>query len=184
MSLSSAQFFSLCPWMLINFLFWRYQERAIFKKSYKVASDSHGTWTPPMELHSFKHNHLFKRFQCLQRKYRSLVHNIVISIEGWGPGIPQNILGYMINHNYNICIRFEVFTAVTMMNTVLWDIKTPVRTSQETQYVSATEPSQLMLCKIWGFHGDDYEECRLLGYKTQFVPHRRHIPPLLQRPSD
>jgi hypothetical protein len=23
-----------------------------------------------------------------------------------------------------------------------------------------------MLCKIWGFHGDDYEECRLLGYKT------------------
>jgi hypothetical protein len=22
-----------------------------------------------------------------------------------------------------------------------------------------------MLCKIWGFHGDDYEECRLLGYK-------------------
>jgi hypothetical protein len=26
--------------------------------------------------------------------------------------------------------------------------KTPVRTSQETHYVSATEPSQLMLCKI------------------------------------
>jgi hypothetical protein len=23
-----------------------------------------------------------------------------------------------------------------------------------------------MLCKIWGFHGDDYEECRLLGYKN------------------
>jgi hypothetical protein len=30
--------------------------------------------------------------------------------------------------------------------------KTPVRTSQETHYVSATEPSQLILCKIWGFH--------------------------------
>jgi hypothetical protein len=29
--------------------------------------------------------------------------------------------------------------------------KTPVRTSQETHYVSATEPSLLMLCKIWGF---------------------------------
>jgi hypothetical protein len=26
--------------------------------------------------------------------------------------------------------------------------KNPVRTSQETQYVSVTEPSQLMLCKI------------------------------------
>jgi hypothetical protein len=31
-----------------------------------------------------------------------------------------------------------------------------------------------MLCKICGFHGGDYEECRLLGYKTQFVLHRRH----------
>jgi hypothetical protein len=43
--------------------------------------------------------------------------------------------------------------------------KIPVRTSQETHYVSTTEPSQLMLCKIWGFHSSDYEECRLLGYK-------------------
>jgi hypothetical protein len=23
-----------------------------------------------------------------------------------------------------------------------------------------------MLCKMWGFHGSDYEECRLLGYKN------------------
>jgi hypothetical protein len=43
--------------------------------------------------------------------------------------------------------------------------KTPVRTSQETHYFSATELSRLMLCKIWGFHGGGYEECRLLGYK-------------------
>jgi hypothetical protein len=41
--------------------------------------------------------------------------------------------------------------------------KNPVLTSQETHYFSATESSQLMLCKIWGFHGSDYEECRLLG---------------------
>jgi hypothetical protein len=33
-------------------------------------------------------------------------------------------------------------------------------------FVSATELSQLMLCKICGFHGGDYEECRLLGYKN------------------
>jgi hypothetical protein len=44
--------------------------------------------------------------------------------------------------------------------------KNPVRTSQETHYVSATEPSRLMLCKIWGFHGSDYEDFRLLGYKN------------------
>jgi hypothetical protein len=35
--------------------------------------------------------------------------------------------------------------------------KNPVRTSQETYYFSATEPSQLMLCKISGFHWVDYE---------------------------
>jgi hypothetical protein len=45
--------------------------------------------------------------------------------------------------------------------------KIPGHTSQETHYVSATDPSQLMLCKIWGFHGGNYEECRLLGYKIQ-----------------
>jgi hypothetical protein len=44
--------------------------------------------------------------------------------------------------------------------------KNPVRTSQETHYVSATEPSQLMLCKNWGFHGGVYEECLLLRYKN------------------
>jgi hypothetical protein len=41
--------------------------------------------------------------------------------------------------------------------------KTPVLTSQETHYVSATEPSRLILCKISDIHGGDYEECRLLG---------------------
>jgi hypothetical protein len=44
--------------------------------------------------------------------------------------------------------------------------KNPVRTSQETHYVSVTESSKLMLCKIWGFHSGDNEECRLLGYKN------------------
>jgi hypothetical protein len=41
--------------------------------------------------------------------------------------------------------------------------KNPVRTSQETHYVSVTESNRLMLCKIWGFHGSDYEECRFVG---------------------
>jgi hypothetical protein len=41
--------------------------------------------------------------------------------------------------------------------------KNPDRTSEETHYVSATEPSQLMLCKVWGFRDGDYEACRLLG---------------------
>jgi hypothetical protein len=53
--------------------------------------------------------------------------------------------------------------------------KDPVRTSQETHYVSATQPSQLMLCKIWGFHSSDYEECRLLIYKDP-VPTSQETP--------
>jgi hypothetical protein len=36
--------------------------------------------------------------------------------------------------------------------------KTKVRTSQKTHYVSATELSQLMLWKIWGFQSGAYEE--------------------------
>jgi hypothetical protein len=44
--------------------------------------------------------------------------------------------------------------------------KNPVRTSQETHYVSATEPNRLMLCNILGFHGGDYEECGLLSSKN------------------
>jgi hypothetical protein len=40
--------------------------------------------------------------------------------------------------------------------------KIPGRTSQETQYISATEPCRLMLCKISSFHGCDYELCRLV----------------------
>jgi hypothetical protein len=32
-----------------------------------------------------------------------------------------------------------------------------------------------MLRKIWRFHGGNYEEYRLLGYKTLFLPHRKHI---------
>jgi hypothetical protein len=51
-----------------------------------------------------------------------------------------------------------------MKNSVFWDIKKPVPTSQEKHYVSVTEPSQLMLR---GFHRGDYEEFRLLGYKNR-----------------
>jgi hypothetical protein len=38
-------------------------------------------------------------------------------------------------------VSFEVFTAVTMKNVVFWEKKIPVRTSQETHYISVTEPS-------------------------------------------
>jgi hypothetical protein len=57
-------------------------------------------------------------------------------------------------------VRFEVFTAVTMKNAVSWYIKTQF--IPHGKHFSDTEPSRLMLCKIRGFHGGDYEEYRLL----------------------
>jgi hypothetical protein len=46
----------------------------------------------------------------------------------------------------------------------------PFRTSEETHYISATEPSRLMLCNIWAIGSSDYD-----WDMTQFVPHRKHI---------
>jgi hypothetical protein len=65
------------------------------------------------------------------------------------------------NMNQRRHVIFKVFTAVTMKFRLL-KYKNPVPTSQETHYVSATESSQLILCKIWGFQGGDYEECHLM----------------------
>jgi hypothetical protein len=62
--------------------------------------------------------------------------------------------------NYNLYyVRFEGFTAVAMNSVSIWDIKNPVRTSQETRYVSTTEINRLMLWKNCGSHSGDYEEC-------------------------
>jgi hypothetical protein len=44
--------------------------------------------------------------------------------------------------------------------------KNPVRTSQETYYISITDPNRLILCRILGYQGGDYEECRLLRCYT------------------
>jgi hypothetical protein len=46
-----------------------------------------------------------------------------------------------------------------MKNVVFWDIKAKF-VPHRKHYVSTTEPSRLMLL---GFHGGDYEECRLVG---------------------
>jgi hypothetical protein len=53
-----------------------------------------------------------------------------------------------------------------------------VRTSQETHYVSATEPNRLMLFgKTVAVYCENHTE------HTQSVPHRKHITPPLQRPT-
>jgi hypothetical protein len=86
--------------------------------------------------------------------------------------VTHTSLRYILTIHWTLCniqnryflVRFGVFSAVTTKNAVFWDIKTQTVLTGNT--FSATKPSQLMLCKIWGFHGGDYEECRLLGYKN------------------
>jgi hypothetical protein len=62
-------------------------------------------------------------------------------------------------------VSFQVLMAVAMERAVFWDIKTQFLPHRK-HYVSARETSRLRLCKICVFHGSDYEECRLLGYKN------------------
>jgi hypothetical protein len=52
------------------------------------------------------------------------------------------------------------------------EYKNPVHISQDTHHFFATEPSQLMLCKILGFHGGAYEECNHLGCDTVWLHHQ------------
>jgi hypothetical protein len=48
--------------------------------------------------------------------------------------------------NINEIVRSDVFTAMTMNNVVFWDMKT--KFVPHRRHISATELSQLMLCKI------------------------------------
>jgi hypothetical protein len=50
-----------------------------------------------------------------------------------------------------------------------------VCTSQETRHLSATEPSRLILCKIWVFHVTHCEKRRLLGYRNRVRISHEHI---------
>jgi hypothetical protein len=54
-----------------------------------------------------------------------------------------------------------------MKNAILWDIKTQ-SVPYRRNITSLLEPHRLVLYKIFSFHGGDYEECRLLGYKNPF----------------
>jgi hypothetical protein len=65
----------------------------------------------------------------------------------------------------------------------------PVRTSQETHYVTATKTNRLMLFRetvtVYCENHTEHTNTLWAGYiAIQFVPHRKHITSLLQRPTD
>jgi hypothetical protein len=57
------------------------------------------------------------------------------------------LLIFSVYAHYNSC-EISGFHGGDYEGCRLLGYKTPVRTSQETHYLSATESSQLMLCKI------------------------------------
>jgi hypothetical protein len=61
------------------------------------------------------------------------------------------------------------FQGVDNKERFLLGYKNPVRTSQETRYISAIEPTRLMLRKAWGFHFGNYEECHHLGFGAMWL---------------
>jgi hypothetical protein len=68
-----------------------------------------------------------------------------------------------------------------MKNVVFWDVKTPVRASHETHYVSTGESGQLMRVIFVISTAVTMKNVVFWDLKSQFVPHRRHITSLLQR---
>jgi hypothetical protein len=74
---------------------------------------------------------------------------------------PLKLYNVSLCNGNNTFLRFEVITAVTMKNAVFWHIE-PQFIPHRKQYFSATEPSLLGLWNIGGFHGGNYEDCRLL----------------------
>jgi hypothetical protein len=79
--------------------------------------------------------------------------------------------------------------AMTIMKAKFSYIKPSSYLTGDT-YVSTTEPSLLMLCKSCGFHGGDYEGCRLLGVTRRNIPedgilqHHRYVGSLQRNYQD
>jgi hypothetical protein len=67
-----------------------------------------------------------------------------------------------------------------MKNAVFADMKTQF-VPHRKHYVSTTELSRLLLCKICGFQGSDYEKCRLLRcYAAQLLKEPKRISSLIR----
>jgi hypothetical protein len=75
-----------------------------------------------------------------------------------------SLLEFWKHYNFYIITDFNDERS-DKQNGVLWDV-TPCASCRNPRFGGTTEPSRLMICKIWGFHDGDYEECPLLGYKN------------------
>jgi hypothetical protein len=71
-----------------------------------------------------------------------------VTYRNWG--IARQFSCWNCSNSVNTC-KISGFHGGHYEECRLLGYNTPVRTSQETHYVSVAESSRLMLCKIWGF---------------------------------
>jgi hypothetical protein len=81
----------------------------------------------------------------------------------WAKKIKKQVINWKFQKQLEWNMSDLRFSQQWLWRMRLLGYESPVCTSEETHYVSATEPTHLMLCKILGLHGSDYEGCRILG---------------------
>jgi hypothetical protein len=120
-------------------------------------------------------------FQCMYRRYAGSILGIQ------GPAIsiwPKHCIlacndshvapGYS-TYRRRLAVRLSIYTDVFVLFLVQWnlDLYFPNLSFSRIHQSHYMVP-EYILFKIWGFHGGDYEECRLLRYQTQFVTQQTH----------
>jgi hypothetical protein len=95
------------------------------------------------------------------------VSTTVITAVDLGIGHLSEIYNHIVitvRHLY-VYIFFEICTEVTMKNALFRNMKTQLIPRKKHIISPPQSPARLMLCRIRGFQGGDYESCRLLVYK-------------------
>jgi hypothetical protein len=85
--------------------------------------------------------------------------------------------------NISCLYKFSAFHCGDYEECSLQGYKNLVRTLQKAQYVTATEPSQLMLCRFEVLAAVTMKSTVFWDVKTQFLLHREHITSPLQSPA-
>jgi hypothetical protein len=171
--------FSHCTSLCISFFF-PYNSRIQFRTnvSYRVLSDEEfqvlikfSLWGKEMQ---YSVPGIWDALSCGNEEFYYLGHRVMQTPRNQEANLATCLTFvsiWLILLSFETAVEFHGATRSFMakmefLNTLykIWDFhcshyencslvgyKNPVRTSQETHYVSATEASRLMLCKIWGF---------------------------------
>jgi hypothetical protein len=82
-----------------------------------------------------------------------------------------------------IYVRSEVFAAVTMKNSVFWDIKTLFIPYRRHIKSPLQNPAGLSYVRFEVFKAATMKNAIFWDIRPQFVPHRKHITSPLQSPA-